>query len=125
MEKRTLGRDLEVSAVGLGCMGMSQSYGPVPDRQDSISLIRAAVARGITFFDTAEVDETTTFADSDIRTTIPRFTPEARAANQALVDLLATVELTSDDLRELETAAAKIQVQGARYPEHLERLTGR
>ena len=55
MEKRTLGRDLEVSAVGLGCMGMSQSYGPNPgDRQEMISLIRAAVDRGVTFFDIAE-----------------------------------------------------------------------
>ena len=56
MEMRTLGRGLEVSAAGLGCMGMSQSYGPNPgDRQEMISLIRAAVDRGVTFFDTAEV----------------------------------------------------------------------
>ncbi|WP_144119139.1 aldo/keto reductase [Catellatospora sichuanensis] len=57
MEKRTLGTGgLEVSALGLGCMGMSQSYGPNPgDRQDMISLIRTAVERGVTFFDTAEV----------------------------------------------------------------------
>ncbi len=56
MHIRTLGRDLEVSAFGLGCMGMSQSYGPNPgDRQDMIGLIRAAVERGVTFFDTAEV----------------------------------------------------------------------
>jgi aryl-alcohol dehydrogenase-like predicted oxidoreductase len=56
MDKRTLGRDLEVSAIGLGCMGMSQSYGPDPgDRQEMIALIRAAVERGVTFFDTAEV----------------------------------------------------------------------
>jgi aryl-alcohol dehydrogenase-like predicted oxidoreductase len=56
MKTRTLGRDLQVSAVGLGCMGMSQSYGPNPgDRQEMISLIRAAVDRGVTFFDTAEV----------------------------------------------------------------------
>src|SRR6266567_3270063 len=56
MQKRTLGRSkLEVSAIGLGCMGMSQSYGPPPgDRQDMIDLIRAAVERGVTFFDTAE-----------------------------------------------------------------------
>ncbi len=56
MKKRILGHDLEVSAVGLGCMGMSQSYGPNPgDRQEMISLIRAAVDRGVTFFDTAEI----------------------------------------------------------------------
>jgi aryl-alcohol dehydrogenase-like predicted oxidoreductase len=57
MDKRTLGTSgLEVSAVGLGCMGMSQSYGPPPgDRQEMIALLRAAVDRGVTFFDTAEV----------------------------------------------------------------------
>jgi aryl-alcohol dehydrogenase-like predicted oxidoreductase len=120
-------------------------------------------------FLTGKIDERTSFDSTDIRTTIPRFTPEARAANQALVELLgriaarkhatpaqvalawllaqktwivpipgtrrlerleenigaADVELTADDLREIEDAASKITVQGARYPEHLERLTGR
>ena len=56
MEKRTLGRSgLEVSAIGLGCMGMSSGLGPAGDRGEMISLIRAAVDRGVTFFDTAEV----------------------------------------------------------------------
>src|SRR3989441_1912414 len=56
MEKRKLGKsNLEVSAIGLGCMGMSFGYGPPADRQEMISLIRSAVERGITFFDTAEV----------------------------------------------------------------------
>src|ERR1035438_7109053 len=54
MQKRKLG-NLEVSALGLGCMGMSFSYKPFPPRQDSINLLRAAVERGVTFFDTAEV----------------------------------------------------------------------
>jgi aryl-alcohol dehydrogenase-like predicted oxidoreductase len=120
-------------------------------------------------FLTGKIDERTSFDSADIRTTIPRFTPEARAANQALVELLgrigarkhatpaqvalawllaqkpwivpipgtrrlerleenigaADVELSSDDLREIEDAASQITVQGARYPEHLERLTGR
>ena len=120
-------------------------------------------------FLTGKIDKRTSFDSTDIRTTIPRFTPEARAANQALVELLgriaarkhatpaqvalawllaqktwivpipgtrrlerleenigaADVELTADDLREIEDAASKITVQGARYPEHLERLTGR
>lgn len=119
-------------------------------------------------FLTGKIDENTTFDSSDIRNRIPRFTPEARKANQALVDLLSkiaeqkqatpaqialawllaqkpwivpipgtrrlerldenigavTVELTPDDLREIETAVAKITVQGARYPEDLERMTG-
>jgi aryl-alcohol dehydrogenase-like predicted oxidoreductase len=329
MQKRYLGNsNLEVSAIGLGCMGMSQSYGPAPDKQGQIALIRSAVERGVTFFDTAQVygpftneelvgealapfreqvvigtkfgfdfgpngeqrglnsrpkhikeaaegslkrlgvetidlfyqhrvdpdvpieevagavkdliqvgkvkhfgmseaaaqtirrahavqpvtavqseyslwwrrpeeevlpaleelgigfvpysplgkgfltgkiDENATFDSTDIRSTIPRFTPEARKANQALVDLLgsiaqrknatpaqialawllaqkpgivpipgtrrlerleenigaAAIELTPDDLRDIESAASEITVQGARYPEHLEQMTGR
>ena len=330
MQKRTLGQGLQVSALGLGCMGMSFAYGPAPDRQQMVSLIRAAVERGVTFFDTAEaygpftneelvgealepvreqvviatkfgfdfdpgvaagqggmnsrpdhikkvaedslkrlrtdtidlfyqhrvdpdvpieevagavkelieegkvrhfglsepgvqtirrahavqpvsavqseyslwwrrpedellpaleelgiglvpfsplgrgfltgkIDETTTFAADDFRQIVPRFTPEARKANQALVDLLtriaeqkgatpaqvalawllaqkpwivpipgttklhrleenlgaAELELTPDDLREVEGAASRIAIQGDRYPEELERRTGK
>jgi aryl-alcohol dehydrogenase-like predicted oxidoreductase len=331
MQKRKLGHSsLEVSALGLGCMGMSQSYGPAPDKQELIALIRAAVERGVTFFDTAQVygpfsneelvgealapvrdkvviatkfgfdfgpngdgasqglnsrpeyikqtaegslkrlrvdtidlfyqhrvdpdvpiedvagavkdlvqegkvkhfglseaaaqtirrahavqpvtavqseyslwwrrpedevlpaleelgigfvpysplgkgfltgkiDENAEFAGNDIRNTIPRFTPEARKANQALVDLLGSIaqrknatpaqialawllarkpwivpipgtrklerleenigavaiEITPDDLREIESAASQITVQGDRYPENLERMTNR
>jgi aryl-alcohol dehydrogenase-like predicted oxidoreductase len=56
MQKRTLGKSgLEVSAIGLGCMGMSFSYGPAKDKQEMIALIRSAVEQGVTFFDTAEV----------------------------------------------------------------------
>jgi aryl-alcohol dehydrogenase-like predicted oxidoreductase len=55
MQRRKLGNNLEVSAIGLGCMGMSFAYGPAADRQDMIALMRAAVERGVTFFDTAEV----------------------------------------------------------------------
>src|SRR6266536_2891957 len=261
MQKRKLGNsNLEVSAVGLGCMGMSFGYGPPADKQEMISLIRTAVDRGITFFDTAEVygpftneelvgealspvrdrvviatkfgfklkpngepgwlgldsrpehikqvaegslkrlktdvidlfyqhrvDPDVPIEDvagavkdliqegkvkhfdlSDIRNTIPRFTPEARLANQALVDLLgriaerkqatpaqialawllaqkpwmvpipgtrklsrleenigaANVQLTADDVRAIDAAASKIEVQGARYPEQLEKRTG-
>ena len=120
-------------------------------------------------FLTGKISENTTFDSSDLRNTLPRFTPEARKANQALVDLLgeiakrkkatpahialawllaqkpwivpipgttklkrleenigaAAIELTPDDLREIETAASKIKVQGARYPERLEQMTGR
>jgi len=120
-------------------------------------------------FLTGKIDQDTKFASTDFRNTLPRFTPEARTANQALVDLLgkigkqkkatpaqialawllaqkpwivpipgttklarleenigsAAVELTADDLREIESAASRITVQGARYPEKLERLTGR
>jgi aryl-alcohol dehydrogenase-like predicted oxidoreductase len=119
-------------------------------------------------FLTGKIDEKTTFDSSDFRNNVPRFTPEARKANQALVDLLrsigerknatpaqlalgwllaqkpwivpipgttklnrldenigaVSIELTSDDLREIDSAASKIEVQGARYPEELERRTG-
>ena len=120
-------------------------------------------------FLTGKINENTTFDSSDFRNTLPRFTPEARKANQALVDLLGkiaeqkratpaqialawllaqklwivpipgtrklerleenigadAVELTSDDLREIDSAASKITVQGSRYPENLEQMTGR
>lgn len=55
MKKRILGKDLEVSAIGLGCMGMSFGYGPAGEKSEMINVIRAAVEQGITFFDTAEV----------------------------------------------------------------------
>jgi len=303
MQKRKLGKsNLEVSALGLSCMGMSQSYGLPPDKQAMISLIRTAVERGVTFFDTAEIygpyvneelvgealaplraqvviatkfgiktengqqvqdsrperikqsvegslkrlrtdvldlyyqhrvdpnvpiedvrtirrahavqpvtavqseyslwwrrpeeellptleelgigfvpfsplgkgfltgtiDEKTTFVSSDFRNIVPRFTPEARKANQTIVDVLrniaerkqatpaqialawllarkpwiapipgttklarleenigaAAIRLTADDLREIESAASHITIQGARYPEQLEKRTG-
>jgi aryl-alcohol dehydrogenase-like predicted oxidoreductase len=330
MKKRKLGKSgLEVSAIGLGCMGMSFGYGPPKDKREMIALLHAAVERGVTFFDTAEVygpftneelvgeglapfreqvviatkfgfkldpksgrsigvnsrpehikevaeaslkrlktdvidlfyqhrvdpevaiedvagavkeliyegkvkhfglsepgaqtirrahavlpitaiqneyslwwrkpeeevlpvleelgigfvpysplgrgfltgkmNETTSFDSTDFRNTLPRFTSEARKANRALVDLLGDIakrkkatpaqialawllaqkpwivpipgttklkrleenlgaveiELTPDDLREIESAASQIEVQGARYPEHLEQMTGR
>src|SRR5881296_231181 len=57
MKKRKLGKNnpLEVSAIGLGCMGMSFGYGPAKDKNEMMSLIRSAVERGVTFFDTAQV----------------------------------------------------------------------
>ena len=119
-------------------------------------------------FLTGKIDENTTFDSSDMRSSVPRFTPEARKANQALVDLLAgaaerknatpaqialawllaqkpwivpipgttklerleentgaaSVELTQEDLREIDEAASGIKILGARYPERLERMTG-
>ncbi len=89
MQKRKLGKsNLEVSALGLGCMGMSFGFGPPKDKQAMISVIHAAVERGVTFFDTA------TFDSSDFRNTVPRFSPENRKANQAMVDLLNGIAQT-------------------------------
>jgi aryl-alcohol dehydrogenase-like predicted oxidoreductase len=120
-------------------------------------------------FLTGKINENTTFDSTDFRNQLPRFTPEARKANQALVDLLgqiaqrkkatpaqialawllaqkpwivpipgttklnrleenisaAAVELTTNDLREIESAASKVTVQGARYPEHIEQMSNR
>ena len=120
-------------------------------------------------FLTGKIDENTTFDSSDFRSTLPRFTPEALKANQALIDLLGSiaeqkqatpaqialtwllaqkpwivpipgttklhrleenigatsVELTPADLRDIDDAASQIRVQGARYPEKLEQMTGR
>ncbi|MHB1561533.1 MAG: aldo/keto reductase, partial [Isosphaeraceae bacterium] len=118
---------------------------------------------------TGQIDEKAAFDSSDFRSTLPRFTPEARKANRALVDLLgsiaqqksatparialawllaqkpwvvpipgttklhrleenlgaADIELTADDLSDIEAAASQIPIEGARYPEHLEQMTGR
>ena len=120
-------------------------------------------------FLTGKIDENTTFDKSDFRNIVPRFTPEARKANQAIVDLLrkiaeqkkatpaqialawllvqkpwivpipgttklsrleenigaTSIELTADDLRDIDNAAATISIQGARYPEHLQKMVGR
>jgi aryl-alcohol dehydrogenase-like predicted oxidoreductase len=120
-------------------------------------------------FLTGKISENASFDSTDFRNSLPRFTPEARKANQALVDLLgqiaarkqatpaqialawllaqkpwivpipgtrklerldenlgaATVELTAQDLRDIESASSRIAIQGTRYPEHLERMTGR
>jgi aryl-alcohol dehydrogenase-like predicted oxidoreductase len=120
-------------------------------------------------FLTGKIDENTTFDSTDFRNSLPRFTPQARKANQAVIDLLgalgmrknatpaqialawllaqkpwivpipgttklhrleenigaAAIQLTPADLREIDRAASQITVHGARYPEHLEQLTGR
>lgn len=148
MQKRQLGKSgLEVSALGLGCMGMSFGYGPPKDTNEMTSLIRYA---------------------NDFRNILPRFTSEARKANQAVVTLLGDmakrkgatlaqialrwilaqkpwivpipgtrkqerldenlgsvhVKLTTDDLHEIDEISKKITIMGDRYPEALEKMTG-
>jgi len=146
-------------------------------RKPEVELIPALEKLGIGFvpfsplgkgFLTGKIDEKTTFEKNDFRNIVPRFSPEARKANQALVDLLgqvanrkgataaqialawllaqkpwivpipgttklnrleenlgaASVELSAEDLRSIDAAASKIQVEGARYPEELEKRTG-
>jgi aryl-alcohol dehydrogenase-like predicted oxidoreductase len=176
-----------LSEAGVGTIRRAHAVQPVTALQSEYSLwmrdpekevIPTLEELGIGFvpfsplgkgFLTGKIDENTKFDSSDFRNIVPRFTPEARKANQALVDLLAkvaerkkatpaqialawllaqkpwivpipgttklhrldenigagAVELTTDDLREIESAASKIAVQGARYPENLEKLTGR
>ena len=176
-----------LSEAGARTIGRAHAVQPVAAVQSEYSLwtrgpeaevLPALEERGIGFvpfsplgkgFLTGKMDEDTKLDSSDFRSTIPRFTPEAMKANRALVDLLAkvaerkqatpaqialawllaqkpwivpipgttklhrleenigaaAVDLTADDLREIEAAASRITVQGARYPEHLEKLTGR
>jgi aryl-alcohol dehydrogenase-like predicted oxidoreductase len=117
MQKRKLGNsNLEVSAIGLGCMGMSFGYGSPKDTREMIALIRAAVDRGITFFDTAEVYGP--FTNEELL-------GEALAPFRGQVVIATKVELTPEDLHDINDAASKIAVQGDRYPEQLEVLTGR
>ena len=111
MQHRTLGANgLEVSALGFGCVGISQSYGRQLSRAAGIAIIRAAVEAGVTFFDTAEV-----------------YGPYAAPKRHRLeVNLGATqIQLTADDLRDIDRAASDIAVHGARYPEHLQMMVGR
>ena len=84
-------------------------------------------------FLTGKMDETTKLDSTDFRNILPRFTPEADCSNPGTTKLArpeenieaASVELPPDELREIESAPSKIKVQGARYPEHLEQITGR
>jgi len=164
MQNRILGKDLEVSAIGLGCMGMSFGYGPPADKREMINLIRTAVDLGVTFFDTG-----TEFDRPDFRNTVPRFDPENRKANQALVDLVteiaarkkvtpaqtalawllarkpwivpipgttkrhrleenlgaADVNLTANDLQEIEILLSKIKIADRRYSEGSQKMIDR
>ena len=176
-----------LSEAGVGTIRRAHAVQPVTAVQSEYSLwtrdpeaevLPALEELGIGFvpfsplgrgFLTGRMDERTTFESSDFRAALPRFTPEARKANQALVDLLRTtadrkdatpaqialawllaqkpwivpipgttkperldenigsagVELTPDDLAEIDRAASQIEVEGARYPQDLERMTGR
>ena len=93
VKARQLGTNgLAVSAIGLGCMGMSHGYGPPADKRAMIALIRTAVDRGVIFFDTAQVYGPFTFANGDFRSTVPRLADrQARATNLAFVELLARI----------------------------------
>ena len=93
MQKRKLGKsNLEVSAIGLGCMGMSFSYGPPKDKQEMTSLLREAVERGVTFFDTAEVYGPFTNEDSELRGVPSSATQRKRgniSSNRMRISILA------------------------------------
>lgn len=127
MEKRKLGNSgLEVSALGLGCMSMSFGYGPAGDKQEMIALIRSvdligrfAEQKKIT---PAQVALAWLLAQKPWIVPIPGTTKLARLREN---NGAASVQLAPEDLRELESAAAKITVQGARYPENLQKLVGR
>jgi len=115
MKTRPLGRSgLEVSAIGLGRMGMSYGYGPSADRGEMVALIRSTVDLGVTFFDTAEAYGP--FVNEELF-------GEALAPVRERV-VIATVEHTAEDLRQIDEAVSGAKVEGARHPEHLERRTG-
>jgi aryl-alcohol dehydrogenase-like predicted oxidoreductase len=138
MQKRKLG-NLEVSAIGLGCMSMSFGYGPAGDRQEMISLIRSAVEQGVTFFDTAEVYGPFTNEELVGEALAPFALAWLLAQKPWIVPIPGTtkphrlrencgaeaVQFAPEELRALEITVAKIPVQGARYPEHLQKLVGR
>ncbi len=134
MQKHKLGNSgLEVSALGLGCMGMSAVYGPAPDKQEMISLIRSAVERGVTLFDTAEAYGPFTneellgealawlLAQKPWIVPIPGTTKLRRLEENIGA---VSVELTPNDLREFQRAADMIPAQGGRLPDNLEHVTG-
>jgi len=112
MQKRKLGKsNLEVSAIGLGCMGMSQSYGPPPgDKQEMISLIRSALERGVTFFDTAEVygpftnEELVGEAPAPFRDQVVVLKPREAANSERVIDECGSrrVRNTGTELRQLQ-----------------------
>jgi hypothetical protein len=136
--------------MGLGCMGMSFAYGTPQDRQEMIKLIRAAVDRGVTMFDTAEAygpftnEELVGEALAPVRSQVVIATKfgmklgtsgwtagrrtSARSRRRGAAGANGTAgaggALTSDDLRAIDGAASQIKVEGARYPDHLEKRTG-
>jgi aryl-alcohol dehydrogenase-like predicted oxidoreductase len=159
MNTRTLGTDLEVSALGLGCMGMSFGLGSPADKQESIELIRRAVELGVTLFDTAQVygpytnEELVGEALEPVRDQVviaTKFGFDVAGAGRAQVAIAwllaqrpwvvpipgttklhrleenvaaADVELTDDDLREIDEA--QLEAQGARYSEASQRMVDR
>jgi aryl-alcohol dehydrogenase-like predicted oxidoreductase len=183
MQDRTLGQHLRVSALGVGCMGLSHGYGPPTDKQEAIRLLRYAVECGITFFDTAEaygtysneellgealapvrdrvvlatkfgfvIDREGKVVGNDSRPEHIREVVDVQLKRLRIetIDLLyqhrvdrkvpipgttkrhrleenlgtRQVQLPPEDLEEINAAASKITIQGARYPAPMERATG-
>lgn len=154
MIKRILGKDLEVSAIGLGCMGLSQSYPPFPKKEEGIRFLRRAVEMGQTFFDTSEayaVGENEELVGEALAKAVTEFAEKhsLAAAQVALVWLLhqksfivpipgtktesrlqenmsaAYVDLSDEDYKEVDRILDGHTVIGARYSEATERLTDR
>ena len=123
MRKRKLGNSgLEVSAIGLGCMGLSYGYGPATEKQQAIAVIRRAVERGVTFFDTAE--SYGPFTNEEL-------VGEALAPHRDRV-VIATkfgFDISPDgqrrDMDVINTAALKIPIQGERLPESILKMSYR
>jgi aryl-alcohol dehydrogenase-like predicted oxidoreductase len=134
MQKRKLGTSgLEVSAIGLGCMGLSFGFGPETDKQDAIRLLRSAFERGVTFFDTAEAygpflnEELLGEALQPFRNQVVIATKFGFEQLHRLEENLgaADLALTAEDLREIEASVSAIPVQGERYPEQAQQRIDR
>jgi len=124
MNKRRLGGSLDVSVMGYGCMGLSFGYGPAAETSAAVSLIRHAVDLGVTLFDTAEVHGP--FANEDVvGEALSPVRDRVVIATKFGFDIDSENGLTTDDLREIEEAVAKIEIQGARYPESAQRMIDR
>jgi len=153
---RTLGNSgLAVSALGLGCMGLSHGFGPATDRTDAIALIRSAVERGVTFFDTAQVygpftneevvgEALAPFREHVVIATkfgfdfdengnqLPGLNSRPESIRRTVEGSLAEenlgavdLDLTPDDLREIDDTSSVITIHGARYSEGSQRMVDR
>src|SRR5207237_145606 len=123
MQKRKLGNSgLEVSAIGLGCMGLSYGYGPATEKQQAMAVIRTAVERGVTFFDTAE--SYGPFTNEEL-------VGEALAPHRDRVVIPTKFGFDispygqRQDMDEINTAALKIPIQGGRLPESILKMSYR
>lgn len=124
MQKRKLGQGgLEVSAIGLGCMGMNFSYYPFPEKKDAINLIHKAVEQDVTFFDAAKVSGAYTNEEL-VGEALAPFRKEVVMATKFGSNIQDGKMVGVDKLAEMKVASSKVTVMGTRYAESMEKSTG-